>query len=212
MVGLAGLPNLREKLYESHPSSLRLFEEIELDRLSDAERRQVINMGLQKANEESTEQTSITDSALESLVILSEGFPHFIQQFSASAFAVDKDGILDDDDVGQGAFARGGGLDQIAKTYYRHDYYKKIQADSYREVLRIMSERLDDWWTKKEIRDRFNAGDTALKNALYALTERHIIVAREGVRGVYRLQNRGFAAWVRIEAARSAGQFPLPSS
>ena len=34
MVGLAGLSNLRDVLSASHPSSLRIFEENKLERLS----------------------------------------------------------------------------------------------------------------------------------------------------------------------------------
>ena len=41
-----------------------------------------------------------------------------------------------------------------------------------------------------------------LDNALHALRKRHIIVSKEGERGVYRLQNRGFAFWIKLYATR----------
>jgi hypothetical protein len=41
-----------------------------------------------------------------------------------------------------------------------------------------------------------------LDNALHALRKRHLIVSKEGERGVYRLQNRGFAFWIKLYATR----------
>ena len=51
MVGLAGLPDVRRVLLDSHPSSLRLFEEVQLGRLSNDEVKTVIDFGIKRANE-----------------------------------------------------------------------------------------------------------------------------------------------------------------
>ena len=146
--GIAGLPELRSVLAASHPSSLRLFEELVLGRLSTAEARKVIAMGLARANHLNVEQTSITEEARHHLAYYSEGYPHFIQQFAASAFTADTDNIIDPDDVLKGAFGRRGALELIGDRYYRDSYYTKIQKESYRQVLRIMADKLDDWVTR----------------------------------------------------------------
>jgi hypothetical protein len=203
MIDLAGLPELREVLLKSHPSSLRVFEELPLGRLSDDEVKRVINICLERANKDNSEQTTITDEAKDGLVNLSEGYPHFIQQFGYCAFAADTNLEIDIQDVSNGAFQKRGGLELIGDRYYRNDFYNKIQKDSYRQVLRIMATKADQWVTKAEIRAKFQGKESTLDNAIQALRDRHIILPREGERGVYRLQHRGFALWIKLYASKS---------
>lgn len=63
MIGLAGLQDLRDVLRESHPSSLRIFDAVQLRRLSDADSSRVIDMCLEEANEKNGFQTTITTEA-----------------------------------------------------------------------------------------------------------------------------------------------------
>jgi hypothetical protein len=202
--GIAGLPELRNVLVTSHPSSLRLFEELVLGRLPSTEARKVVEMGLARANRINAEQTTITDEARVYLSYYSEGYPHFIQQFAYSAFAVDEDNVIDVDDVKKGGFGRRGAMELIGDRYYRDSYYTKIQKESYRQVLRIMADKLDDWVTKKEIKNKFKGPESTLDNALFALRDRQIILAKEGERGVYRLQHKGFAWWIKLYTTDSA--------
>lgn len=199
MFGLAGLPNLHDVLMASHESSLRLFEEFILGRLVESDVNQVINSCLRRASEENKITYTIEDKARSELIHLSEGYPHFIQQFGFSAFAEDTDNIISFDDVSNGAFKPRGALDIIGDRYYRDDFYNKIQKESYRQVLRIMSDNLDEWITKDEIRKRFKGSDSILDNAIKALRNRHIILSKEGERGVYRLQHKGFANWIKLK-------------
>jgi hypothetical protein len=200
LIGLAGLPDLRTKLQASHPSSLRIFEEMPLERLSDAEVACVVDMCLARANVDNLEKTSIEDDAKASLIGLAEGYPHFVQQFGYSAFSVDQDGKIDSLDVQKGAFGPRGALELIGERYYRNDFYNKIQKDTYRQVLRIMADDLDAWVTRDKIKSKFRGKDSTLRNALQALRTRHIILSKEGEKGVYRLQHKGFALWIKIYA------------
>jgi hypothetical protein len=200
MVGLAGLPEIRSVLVNSHPSSLRIFEELPLGRLTNAEVEQVIDLCLNCANKENSDKATITSSAKRKLVDLSEGFPHFIQQFGYCSFEADKDGQIDDTDVANGSFGSRGGLELIGDCYYRTDFYNKIQKDSYRQVLRIMADNQDSWISKADIKRKFSGTESTLDNAIHALRNRHIILSREGYRGVYRLQHRGFAMWIKLHA------------
>lgn len=198
MFGLAGLPRLRDVLFQSHPSALRLFEEIHLERLNRGEVSRAIDTCLAIANRQNTQQTAITDLARVLLTNLSEGYPHFLQQFGYSAFAVDTDGVIDDEDVWNGALGAGKGLEQIGTRYYHDNYYSKIWKDSYRQVLRIMADRLDDWVTKQDIKKKFKGKESVLNNAIHALRERDIIISKEGEKGVYRLENKGFGLWIKL--------------
>ncbi len=201
MFGLAGLPELRNVLHDSHPSSLRIFDELVLDRLSTEDVNGVIDLCLQEANEKNPKPTTISQDGRDLLVTFSEGYPHFIQQFGYSAFAADTDDLIDREDVSNGAFGPRGAFDQIGDHYYRNDFYNKIQRESYRKVLRIMAENLDGWVTKQEIRSRFEGSDSVLNNAIKALRDRKIIWSKEGEAGVYRLQHKGFATWIRYYTA-----------
>jgi hypothetical protein len=96
------------------------------------------------------------------------------------------------------ALGKRGGLEIIGDRYYRNDFYNKIQKDSYRQVLRIMADKHDGWVTKAEIKEKFDGKESTLDNAIQALRERHIILSQEGQRGVYRLQHRGFALWIKL--------------
>jgi predicted transcriptional regulator len=196
MIGLAGLSSIRKVLMESHESALRSFDELELERLNEKDINYAIDLGLKRASEENHIEFSITEKGRSIIQNLSEGYPHFIQQFCYSAFEQDTDDTIDEDDVLKGALGKHGALSLIGERYYRNDFYNKIQKESYRQVLRIMANKLNDWISKKEIREKFKGGDTVLDNALRALIDRNIIIPKEGERGVYRLQQKGFALWI----------------
>ena len=204
VIGIAGLSETREVLRESHPSSVRMFDELVLERLSNDEVGQVIDIGLEDAETKNGNKTQITDAAKSMLLGLSEGYPHFIQQFGYSAFDEDTDNIIDINDVGKSAFKPRGALDLIGDRYYRDNFYKKVQKESYRQVLRIMANELDGWVTRSRIKLQFKGEETTLNNAINALRERHIILPKEGERGVYRLQHKGFALWIKLYGTDSS--------
>jgi hypothetical protein len=197
-IGLAGLPELRNVLHQSHPSALRIFDEIQLERLSREEVSQVIDLCLKRTAEGGQPQVTIDEDARKDLISLSEGYPHFIQQFGYSAFAKDTDDRIDKQDVNRGSFAERGALEKIGDGYYRNDFYNKIQKESYRQVLRIMAKKLDAWTTRADIQKQFKGNKSTLNNAIKALRDRHIILSKEGERGIYRLQHKGFALWIAL--------------
>ncbi len=196
-VGLAGLPRLTDVLVKSHESSLRLFEELPLDRLSPEDIGNVIDAGLREANSKNPSRTEMDGRARSALVYLSEGFPHFIQQFAFCAFAKDDDGIISIDDVFDSAFGSGGAFDLIGQRYYREAFYKKIREESYRQVLRIMATEKGEWVTKEAIRRKFKGKASTLSNAIHALVNGGMIVRKSGTVGTYRLVHRGFATWIK---------------
>jgi len=104
-------------------------------------------------------------------------------------------------------------MELIGDRYYRDAYDNKIQKESYRQVLRIMADKLDDWVTKKEIKEKFKGSKTTLDNALFALRDRQIIFGKEGEVGVYRLQHKGFAWWIKLYTTDTAQlQQSLPTT
>ncbi|WP_296888303.1 ATP-binding protein [Thiobacillus sp.] len=203
---LAGLPDTPEKLSKSHESSVRIFTHIKIEELGAADREYVIDKGLEEGNRINSEQTTITGNARNMISMLSEGYPHFIQQFAYSAFDVNADGEISDEDVLDAAFKTGGAIDAIGSRYYENAFYDRIKSDEYRQVLAIMAEKMNAWVTKAEIREKFTGDETTLSNALQALTSRKIILKNSSRIGEYRLQQRGFAIWIKLFGDRKKAQ------
>ena len=193
---LSGLPRLRSVLSDSHPSSLRLFEELELDSLHQDDIVDIYGRGLNLVNEKSTQQYSISQEALERMIGVSEGYPHFIQQIGFSTFEQNQDTEISIDTANKAIFRQNGAIDLIGDRYYRDMYYNQIKEDAYREILNIMSENSGGITTRKTLRDNFSKSDHILDNGIRALKDRSIILPVRGKRGQYKLQWIGFGVWI----------------
>ncbi len=209
-LGLAGLPAVLRKLRQSHESSPRIFEVLTLAPLLPEERVNVIRRGLADAQAKNGYEVSITPEAEGWISTFSEGYPHFIQQFAYSAFEADNDNVIDEGDVIGGAFKENGAFQQLGLKYFHELYFDQIGSDEYREVLRAMSEHLDGWVNKQQIRQSARIKESTLNNAITALRGRNIIIQKEGKKGVYRLPTKSFALWIRgyTQAKAVAGSAP----
>lgn len=163
------------------------------------------------ANEKNTAATDITLEAKNLLADLSEGYPHFIQQFAFSAFQHDKDNLITAQDVIGGAFSENGALSQLGDKYFNEMYHLRIASNDYRHVLNTMASHGDQWVSRRQIIEESALAKTTVTNALNALKARQIIMSddsRKG-RGFYRLPTRSFAAWInaiRSVSERTEGQ------
>jgi biotin operon repressor len=193
---LAGQSAIVGRLRESHPSSLRVFQIIEMRPLEPSERKDVVKRGLSMANEKNLVQTTIEDAALALIASLSEGYPHFVQQFSFSAFQTDTDGVIQETDVQSGAFSDNGAIIQLGTKYFSEMYFSRIASPDYRKVLDFMADHGDSWVSRKDIVDGCGVVRTNVDNALTALKERGIILSDEARRGFYRLPTMSFSTWI----------------
>lgn len=203
MFVFAGLPDVTEKLSNSHESSMRIFTQLIIKELKVDDRRYVVRKGIEESDRINTEKITIANDAINQISSLSEGYPHFIQQFAFSAFDHNCDGEISSEDVLNGAFSQGGAIDAIGNRYYLSAYRDKIKTDEYRQVLSIMAENLNSWVKKSEIAAKFSGDNTKLSNALQALTTRKIILKNPSKLGEYRLQQQGFALWIKLFGDRN---------
>ena len=196
-LGLAGISSVIETLRQSHESSLRLFTSLHLRPLSQEESVNVIRNGLKDTQERTGTEVKITPEAEQFIALYSEGYPHFIQQFAYCAFEADTDNNIDSDDVILGAWGEHGAFEQLGMKYFQGLYFDRIGSDDYQQVLRYMSEHLDGWVSKEDIRAHAKLKPSTLNNAIKALRDRQIISPQPGKRGMYRLPTKSFAAWIR---------------
>ena len=201
-IGLAGLPVLVQKLRQGHESSLRIFDILMLEPLSDDEVESAIQRGLDEANEKNDKPTTIDADAMKMIVHLSEGYPHFVQQFAYCAFDKDINYKIEIDDVVRGAYQENGALDQLARKYFQEMFYEKISSEDYRKVLVGMATKLDQWQSRQDIIKVSGVADSQVTNALAALKKKNIILANEEKKGEYRLPTKSFAVWLRAIDAR----------
>lgn len=203
LVGLAGLPNLVSKLRESHESSPRVFQIVNLSALNHDESIQVIHSGLGQANKRNPNATSITKDAEKLIAELSEGYPHFLQQFCYFAFQESDDDEINRADVLEGAYMSNGALSQLGDKYFSEMYHARISSEEYRKVLNFMAGHGDAWVSRKEIVSGSEVSDSNVNNALAVLKDREIILQDISRRGFYRLPTKSFAAWINAIARDS---------
>lgn len=206
-LGLAGLPSVLPKLKESHESSTRILRVFSLSPLEPPDRVGVVRLGLVEAKQKNGFETEIDADAASMIAEISEGYPHFIQQFAYSAFDKDSDNHIDSQDVLNGAFSQGGAFEQLGVRYFEDLYFEKIWSEEYRQALRVMAENPSEWTSKAVLRKQTGMKETTLNNALSALKKRNIIIPQKGRKGSYRLPSMSFGVWIR-----SFTKAPLPAS
>lgn len=211
--GLAGLPVTIARLRTSHESSPRMFSTMRLEPLSHDECVGIIKKALAEAVDKNGFAVTIADDALQLLANMSEGYPHFVQQFGFSAYDADTDNVISLDDVIRGAHDENGAIAQLGSKYFDQLYYSKISSEEYRKVLVAMAAHGDQWVQRRDLAAACKIKDSTFNNALAALKSRSIILADETRQGFYRLPTRSFAAWINavnsVEKKGGGGEIPL---
>lgn len=207
VIGMTGQPDLIAKLKASHESSSRIFSILALNPLSNEECKAVVISGLNKAKEINKLKTKIDNDAIELISQLSEGYPHFLQEFSYKAFEQDSDNIICIGDVKESAFGNQGALKQLGHKYFNELYFSQIGTDEYRKVLQAMAKYSDSWVNREKIKREITIKDTTLNNALQALKTRNIIIPNTSQQGEYKLPTKSFAAWIKAFYMLDEGLF-----
>ncbi|MBI3342332.1 AAA family ATPase, partial [Candidatus Curtissbacteria bacterium] len=205
LIILSGLPELRQVLVDSHPSSLRLFDDYELRPLSKEEVEEVISAGIHISNTEisgESKKLRFEQEAVSKIFEYSEGYPHFVQQICASSFDVNTDDILSNKDIDSGFFGEKGALDRIGDRYYQNIYQQCPKFS--REILVIMAEKGNRWVSREEIKKAFRGKAGSLDQGIKTLKEKGAILKKGDSRGEYRLQWRSFAFWLKFRSIQES--------
>jgi len=196
-IGIVGISSVIKKLRDSHESSVRILTPIKLTPLLPEERKEVVQKGLQEAHEKNGFETIIQDDALQLISHLSEGYPHFIQQYAYSAFERDSDNNIDEEDVLEGLFNENGALQQLGMRHFENMYTEEVRSDDYRTVLQVIAQHSPNYVQRKTIIEESKLKRHTVDNAIKALKNRGSIIAKSGQKGQYKLPSRSFSTWIR---------------
>jgi len=198
--GVAGLPELPGLMKTGHESSLRGFRHFLIEPLETNERREVVDLGLKAAKENYGLDVTIDDNAASIICSLSDGYPHFIQQFAYSAFDADDDMVISADDVFNGAVSEGGAITCLGSSIFHSQFYREVRSANSREVLKTLAEselsERGGWVSKADLRNATGLKETTLTGCLKSLADKHIILKDQKRLGYYRLPSWGFAWWI----------------
>lgn len=196
-IGVVGISGVIKKMRDSHESSVRILTQVRLSVLEDSERKEVVSRGLEEAEEKNGFRVSINDNALDLISRLSEGYPHFIQQYAYSAFAQDTDNKIDITDVITGLTKENGALDQLGMRYFENMYTDEVRSDDYRTVLQVIDQHSPKYVQRKTILAESGLKKHTVDNALNALRKKGTVKLKSGAKGQYRLPSHSFATWIR---------------
>jgi len=196
-LGIVGISSVIKKMRKSHESSIRIFTPVQLSPLEQDERNQVITLGLDEAEMKNGFRTLIDDEALNLISLLSEGYPHFIQQYSFSTFDHDTDNHINYIDVADALTKKNGALDQLGMKFFENMYTEEICSDDYRTVLQVIAAHSPNYVSRKTIIEESELKRHTVDNALTALKKRGSVVRRSGQKGQYKLPSHSFATWIQ---------------
>lgn len=190
---LIGLPEKRDQLFAQQPSLMRIFQVLEIERLSDSEVQEFFFNSFGDANME------VSDEAFETMVEFASGLPVLMQEIGDSVFWEDIDGKIDEIDALKGikeASAR------IGKKYLDPTFYNTIRSPRYKSIIRKIGKDIKFEFTKNEIEADLTPDEKkVLHNFLKKLKDLGIISQPSDLpRGHYRFLNRLYPVYLFFEA------------
>jgi hypothetical protein len=203
-IGLAGQLAAIDKLNSDHGSAIRAFRLVKVERLRLDECRQALSKGIELASVRNKQPIVLDDGAANWIVRTSDGYPHFLQQFAASALDADKDGTISIDDAYNGAFGANGAIDQLGYSYFEGMFNVECGSDIERLVLNALASETESFLTVEEIAEFIEEAPEAVNSAVARLCETGI-VERHPVRlESCRVVSRAFATWIQIRRSQEA--------
>lgn len=127
---LVGLPDRRTQLLQSQPSLARVFDPIEIKKLSRGETDEFYRQSFLKVG------IRIEDESLNTLWKYSGGYPVLAHEIGDAVFKIDTDNVIDDHDALQGVLRA---ADVIGQKYIEPQVYDAIRSQKYRSILRKLA-------------------------------------------------------------------------
>lgn len=192
-------PEGRDRMTQTHESFPRLFRHVRINPLSNDEVEDLVARALQ----EGLPRKEATPAFLKMIADMASGIPGFVHELGRAAFDVDRNGILDLDDLADGILGTDtvvGALSMLEQRHFHERYSKKVLSNSYREILHAIAELERDEVSTAEIRDRCpQIGAGQINTYLARMADRGVVVRVEGKKGIYKLPDQMFKVFLRMK-------------
>lgn len=207
VVGLAGLTHSTNVLLASHPSSLRVFDELALGNLSRVEVKDLLDEVQTLVCDEGFGEFHISQPARDLLYDLSAGHPHMLHQLGYCAFEVacgsSEGGELriDQNHVMTGFIEARGALDMIGDMYFRKAF-EEIESDHTAvAILDHMSERgqVD---SISDLAKETLTSEMDVRRSVDAMCNSGLLITA-GL-GCYAIRHPTFAYWIKSRRPQAA--------
>lgn len=198
-IGLAGLSSSRDVLLKSHPSSLRIFDELTLGDLNREEFDQLLDEAQFKVQSDGEMGFVLEKSARDTLFDYLDGHPHFVHQFGYCAFeyaCAKPEGFitLTGEDVIHGAINVRGAFDLIGDMYFRSDFEVVESNDLALRILDFIGESPRQAFSTYQLSAKIECLYEDLITVLRKMCELKLLVEENGK---YRIRYTCFAYWLK---------------
>lgn len=196
---LVGLEERRRALIEHNPSVTRIFDIIDIHPWDKRETRDFYENAFHKAG------MSVEEEAMPILVRYSGGLPVLAHEIGDSAFAVDKDGRIDEEDAFTAVVDA---ADVIGRKHLDPLVFRSIRSKKYRAILATLAKTPPGKpFLRAQLKDRLgHAEERVLDNFLKRMKSLGVIVdTPEEGRGWYRFSNSLHQLYFFMEARRMEG-------
>ncbi len=198
MLVMAGMPDIINKLSESHESFLRMFTPVTLDKMPDEEAKMII----EKALKNGKPKRNVSHDAVQEILSYSENYPHLIQELAYSAFQVCQGGEITKHDVEVGLEGNefyAGSVKKLGQLFFSKMYNTVRKNQNYKEVLKIIADlsgKEDKWVLRKDILAKSSKKRTSLGGAISDLTNKKLIVKNPDKSGEYKIHSKMFQVYI----------------
>jgi hypothetical protein len=144
LLTLSGVEERRRTMIHHHPPVDRIFEVVEIEKMSDAEMAEFFSRAFASA------EMTIEPPAMETLIHYSAGFPKVMHVVGDEAYFIDTDGVLDSQEALQ-AVVRA--ADEIGRKFVDQQVYKALRSPDYHSILEKIASHgpLTTTFTKKAV-------------------------------------------------------------
>ena len=198
MLVLCGMPEIMEKLSDSHESFLRMFVPVTLDRMPDNEAKMII----EKALKHGKPKKNISQEAIKEILFYSENYPHLIQELGYSSFKMSQGDEIVKEDVKAGLHGNElyeGSVKKLGKLFFSKMYNEIRKNQNYKEILKIianLSGNENQWVSRKSILEQTTKKKTSLGRAISDLINKKLIIKNPDKTGEYKMHSKMFQVYI----------------
>ncbi|CAN5444240.1 hypothetical protein BH11ARM2_BH11ARM2_37130 [soil metagenome] len=160
MLLLCGTPERRREFVKAYPSVDRIFDVVTVEKMSDEESEEFFRGTFESAEIEVDPYTDLASdlSAMNLLVISSEGLPKVMQMLGNNVFFMDSDGFVDMDDVGR---AYDETVEEFGAKFVDDQIVKAIQSPDCRAILSKLTGFVNSEFTRDQLAAKLEPSEAA---------------------------------------------------